>query len=167
MRFIWHSTTPVAWHPEMSIAIRSHRTVHHSVERLSSSPMLELVVPSSADSFVRLLTIDTITIGRLPIGVVRSLGSTLTNESREGRVKVVPKLNFNLTVECNCEVPVCAHAGRGIAGLLEAAYLKGRQEGLREAVIGVEKLAAQAGGKSRVRSRSATQNRRNIRGRVQ
>jgi len=79
----------------------------------------------------------------------------------------VPKLNFNLTVECSCKVPVCAHAGRGIAALLEAAYLKGRQEGLREAVIGVEKLVAQAGGTSRVRSRSATQNRRIIRGRVQ
>lgn len=54
-------------------------------------------------------------------------------------------LNFRLRLVCNCKPPICPHAGPGIAKLLEAAYARGRAEGVRDALQGISKAAAKAG----------------------
>jgi len=56
-----------------------------------------------------------------------------------------PKLNFKLELKCACKPPICAHAGPGIAKLLEAAYAKGRSDGMHDAVHGIAKAAAKVG----------------------
>jgi len=56
-----------------------------------------------------------------------------------------PKLNFKLELNCDCRPPICPHAGRGITKLLEAAYAKGRGDGMRSAIQGITKAAAKAG----------------------
>ena len=61
-----------------------------------------------------------------------------------------PKLNFRLELKCNCKPPICAHAGPGIAKLLEAAYAKGRSDGMQDAVQGIAKAAAKIGVKVEV-----------------
>ena len=55
------------------------------------------------------------------------------------------KLNFKLELSCSCRPPICSHAGPGIAKLLEAAYAKGRSDGMQEAVQGIAKAAAKIG----------------------
>ena len=60
------------------------------------------------------------------------------------------KLNFKLELSCSCKPPICAHAGPGIAKLLEAAYAKGRSDGMQEAVQGIAKAAAKIGVKVEV-----------------
>ena len=55
------------------------------------------------------------------------------------------KLNFKLELSCTCKPPICSHAGPGIAKLLEAAYAKGRTDGMQEAVHGIAKAAAKIG----------------------
>ena len=55
------------------------------------------------------------------------------------------KLNFKLELRCACKPPICSHAGPGIAKLLEAAYAKGRTDGMQEAVQGIAKAAAKIG----------------------
>ncbi len=55
------------------------------------------------------------------------------------------KLNFKLELRCACKPPICAHAGPGIARLLEAAYAKGRSDGMNDAVQGIAKAAAKVG----------------------
>jgi len=56
-----------------------------------------------------------------------------------------PKLNFKLELKCACKPPICSHAGPGIAKLLEAAYAKGRSDGIHDAVHGIAKAAAKIG----------------------
>lgn len=60
------------------------------------------------------------------------------------------KLNFKLELSCSCRPPICSHAGPGIAKLLEAAYAKGRSDGMQEAVQGIAKAAAKIGVKVEV-----------------
>lgn len=60
-------------------------------------------------------------------------------------------LNFTLQLRCSCKPPVCPHAGPGIAKLLQAAYAKGREDGVRSAVQGIAKAAAKVGVKVEVR----------------
>ena len=60
------------------------------------------------------------------------------------------KLNFKLELSCSCKPPICSHAGPGIAKLLEAAYAKGRSDGMQEAVQGIAKAAAKIGVKVEV-----------------
>jgi ABC-type transport system substrate-binding protein len=60
------------------------------------------------------------------------------------------KLNFKLELSCSCKPPICSHAGQGIATLLEAAYAKGRSDGMQEAVQGIAKAAAKIGVKVEV-----------------
>ena len=60
------------------------------------------------------------------------------------------KLNFKLELSCACKPPICSHAGPGIAKLLEAAYAKGRSDGMQEAVQGIAKAAAKIGVKVEV-----------------
>jgi len=60
------------------------------------------------------------------------------------------KLNFKLELSCPCKPPICSHAGPGIAKLLEAAYAKGRSDGMQEAVQGIAKAAAKIGVKVEV-----------------
>jgi hypothetical protein len=60
------------------------------------------------------------------------------------------KLNFKLELSCRCKPPICSHAGPGIAKLLEAAYAKGRSDGMQEAVQGIAKAAAKIGVKVEV-----------------
>jgi ABC-type transport system substrate-binding protein len=60
------------------------------------------------------------------------------------------KLNFKLELNCSCKPPICSHAGPGIAKLLEAAYAKGRSDGMQEAVQGIAKAAAKIGVKVEV-----------------
>jgi len=60
------------------------------------------------------------------------------------------KLNFKLELVCSCKPPICSHAGPGIAKLLEAAYAKGRSDGMQEAVQGIAKAAAKIGVKVEV-----------------
>ena len=79
----------------------------------------------------------------------------------------VAKLNFKLKLDCNCETQVCAHAGRGIAALLDAAYAKGRQDGVKEALQGVVRVAAKEGLQVRRGSRAATPSRRTGKSRLQ
>ncbi len=62
------------------------------------------------------------------------------------------QLNFKLELNCSCKPPVCPHAGPGIAKLLEAAYIKGRSDGLGEAVKGVVEAAARIGVRLEVNS---------------
>jgi hypothetical protein len=66
------------------------------------------------------------------------------------------RLNFKLELSCACKPPVCPHAGPGIAKLLEAAYAKGRSDGMQEAVQGISKAAAKIGVKVEVRRRPAS-----------
>jgi hypothetical protein len=66
------------------------------------------------------------------------------------------RLNFKLELSCACKPPICAHAGPGIAKLLEAAYTKGRADGAQEAVQGIAKAAAKIGVKVEVRRRPAS-----------
>ena len=61
-----------------------------------------------------------------------------------------PKLNFKLELHCACKPPICSHAGPGIAKLLEAAYAKGRADGMNDAVQGIAKAAAKIGVKVEV-----------------
>jgi hypothetical protein len=61
-----------------------------------------------------------------------------------------PKLNFKLELKCACKPPICSHAGPGIAKLLEAAYAKGRSDGMHDAVHGIAKVAAKIGVKVEV-----------------
>ena len=61
-----------------------------------------------------------------------------------------PKLNFKLELHCTCKPPICSHAGPGIAKLLEAAYAKGRADGMNDAVQGIAKAAAKIGVKVEV-----------------
>ena len=56
-----------------------------------------------------------------------------------------PKLNFKLELHCACKPPICSHAGPGIAKLLEAAYAKGRADGMGSAIQGITKAAAKIG----------------------
>ncbi len=65
------------------------------------------------------------------------------------------KLNFKLELSCACKPPICSHAGPGIAKLLEAAYTKGRSDGMQEAVQGIAKAAAKIGVKVEVQRRPA------------
>jgi hypothetical protein len=60
------------------------------------------------------------------------------------------RLNFKLELSCTCKPPICPHAGPGIAKLLEAAYTKGRSDGMQEAVQGIAKAAAKIGVKVEV-----------------
>ncbi|MFZ9767835.1 MAG: hypothetical protein ACO3C4_05035 [Candidatus Limnocylindrus sp.] len=60
------------------------------------------------------------------------------------------RLNFNLELSCACKPPICPHAGPGIAKLLEAAYAKGRADGMNDAVQGIAKAAAKIGVKVEV-----------------
>ena len=60
------------------------------------------------------------------------------------------RLNFKLELSCACKPPICPHAGPGIAKLLEAAYAKGRADGMHEAVRGISKAAAKIGVKVEV-----------------
>jgi len=60
------------------------------------------------------------------------------------------KLNFKLELSCSCKPPICSHAGPGIAKLLEAAYAKGRSDGMQDAVQGIAKAAAKIGVKVEV-----------------
>jgi len=60
------------------------------------------------------------------------------------------RLNFKLELSCACKPPICPHAGPGIAKLLEAAYAKGRSDGMQEAVQGIAKAAAKIGVKVEV-----------------
>ena len=60
------------------------------------------------------------------------------------------RLNFKLELSCACKPPICPHAGPGIAKLLEAAYAKGRADGMQEAVRGIAKAAAKIGVKVEV-----------------
>ena len=60
------------------------------------------------------------------------------------------KLNCKLELSCSCKPPICSHAGPGIAKLLEAAYAKGRSDGMQEAVQGIAKAAAKIGVKVEV-----------------
>ena len=60
------------------------------------------------------------------------------------------KLNFKLELHCACKPPICSHAGPGIAKLLEAAYARGRSDGMQEAVQGIAKAAAKIGVKVEV-----------------
>jgi len=55
------------------------------------------------------------------------------------------KLNFKLELSCSCKPPICPHAGPGIAKLLEAAYAKGRADGMGSAIQGITKAAAKIG----------------------
>jgi hypothetical protein len=55
------------------------------------------------------------------------------------------RFNFKLELSCACKPPICPHAGPGIAKLLEAAYAKGRSDGMQEAVQGIAKAAAKIG----------------------
>ena len=61
-----------------------------------------------------------------------------------------PRLNFKLELSCACKPPICPHAGPGIAKLLEAAYAKGRSDGMHDAVQGIAKAAAKIGVKVEV-----------------
>ena len=61
-----------------------------------------------------------------------------------------PRLNFKLELHCACKPPICPHAGPGIAKLLEAAYAKGRADGVGAAIQGISKSAAKAGVKVEV-----------------
>ncbi len=61
------------------------------------------------------------------------------------------KLNFTLELNCGCKPPICEHAGPGIAKLLEAAYAKGRVDGMSEALQGGSEAATKAGSKGGVR----------------
>jgi hypothetical protein len=56
-----------------------------------------------------------------------------------------PRLNFKLELSCACKPPICPHAGPGIAKLLQAAYSKGREDGMSSAIEGITKAAAKAG----------------------
>ena len=56
-----------------------------------------------------------------------------------------PRLNFKLELSCPCKPPICPHAGPGIAKLLQAAYSKGREDGMSSAIQGITKAAAKAG----------------------
>jgi len=56
-----------------------------------------------------------------------------------------PRLNFKLELSCACKPPICPHAGPGIAKLLQAAYSKGREDGMSSAIQGITKAAAKAG----------------------
>ena len=60
------------------------------------------------------------------------------------------KLNFKLELSCACKPPICSHAGPGVAKLLEAAYAKGRADGMNDAVQGIAKAAAKIGVKVEV-----------------
>jgi len=60
------------------------------------------------------------------------------------------RLNFKLELNCACKPPICPHAGPGIAKLLEAAYAKGRSDGMGSAIQGISKAAAKAGVKVEV-----------------
>ena len=60
------------------------------------------------------------------------------------------RLNFKLELSCACKPPICPHAGPGIAKLLEAAYAKGRADGMNDAVQGIAKAAAKIGVKVEV-----------------
>jgi hypothetical protein len=64
------------------------------------------------------------------------------------------RLNFKLELSCACKPPICPHAGPGIAKLLEAAYAKGRADGMQEAVQGIAKAAAKIGVRVEVERRS-------------
>ena len=64
------------------------------------------------------------------------------------------RLNFKLELSCACKPPICPHAGPGIAKLLEAAYAKGRSDGMQEAVQGIAKAAAKIGVKVAVQPAS-------------
>ena len=64
------------------------------------------------------------------------------------------RLNFKLELSCACKPPICPHAGPGIAKLLEAAYAKGRTDGMQEAVQGIAKAAAKIGVRVEVERRS-------------
>lgn len=77
------------------------------------------------------------------------------------------RLNFKLKLDCSCPTQVCPHAGRGIAALLDSAYAKGRQDGVKEALQGVIRVAAKEGLKVRRRARGATPLRRMGKGRLQ
>ncbi len=68
-----------------------------------------------------------------------------------GKPTKQPKLNFRLELKCDCKPPICAHAGPGIAKLLEGAYAKGRLDGMKSAIGGVSKVAAAAGIKLEVK----------------
>lgn len=59
-------------------------------------------------------------------------------------------LNFKLELSCSCKPPICPHAGPGVAKLLEAAYAKGRSDGMQDAVQGIAKAAAKIGVKVEV-----------------
>ena len=63
-------------------------------------------------------------------------------------------LNFKLELKCSCRPPICPHAGPGIVKLLEAAYAKGRADGMHDAVHGIAKAAAKIGVKVQVQPAS-------------
>lgn len=66
------------------------------------------------------------------------------------------RLDFKLELSCACKPPICPHAGPGVAKLLEAAYAKGRSDGVQEAVQGVATAAAKIGVKVEVGRRPAS-----------
>jgi hypothetical protein len=64
------------------------------------------------------------------------------------------RLKFKLELSCACKPPICPHAGPGVAKLLEAAYAKGRADGMNDAVQGIAKAAAKNGVRVEVERRS-------------
>ena len=66
-------------------------------------------------------------------------------EEKGAKGSKTSRLNFNLELNCACKPPICPHAAPGVAKLLQAAYSRGRADGVREAVQGVARAAAKAG----------------------